>query len=317
MTTQDANPVCRMHFNVTGMSCAACQARVEKVVSGLDGVENVAVNLLKNTMEVTPKDASQANELTQAIEAAVSEAGYGAQRTDPGAKNASAVPSRAETVAAEAAEVKTRLIYSIMFLVLLMYVSMGSMMGLPMPDWLGSHESGLLRGVLQLVLSLPPLFLNRVFFVRGFRALCHRAPSMDSLIAVGAGAAFIYGVWVLAEASYWAGAGQIDHALHLAHGLYFEGAAMIVTLITVGKWLEARAKGRTTDAIEKLAALAPKTAVVLRDGKEVTVAREAVAAGDLVVLKTGASIRARAFPLKRSPAMRSPAPPWFRAADLS
>lgn len=290
MTTQDANPVCRMHFNVTGMSCAACQARVEKVVSGLDGVENVAVNLLKNTMEVTPKDASQANELTQAIEAAVSEAGYGAQRTDPGAKNASAVPSRAETVAAEAAEVKTRLIYSIMFLVLLMYVSMGSMMGLPMPDWLGSHESGLLRGVLQLVLSLPPLFLNRVFFVRGFRALCHRAPSMDSLIAVGAGAAFIYGVWVLAEASYWAGAGQIDHALHLAHDLYFEGAAMIVTLITVGKWLEARAKGRTTDAIEKLAALAPKTAVVLRDGKEVTVAREAVAAGDLVVLKTGASI---------------------------
>ena len=142
MTTQDANPVCRMHFNVTGMSCAACQARVEKVVSGLDGVENVAVNLLKNTMEVTPKDASQANELTQAIEAAVSEAGYGAQRTDPGAKNASAVPSRAETAAAEAAEVKTRLIYSIVFLVLLMYVSMGSMMGLPMPDWLGSHESG-------------------------------------------------------------------------------------------------------------------------------------------------------------------------------
>ena len=109
MTTQDANPVCRMHFNVTGMSCAACQARVEKVVSGLDGVENVAVNLLKNTMEVTPKDASQANELTQAIEAAVSEAGYGAQRTDPGAKNASAVPSRAETVAAEAAEVKTQI----------------------------------------------------------------------------------------------------------------------------------------------------------------------------------------------------------------
>lgn len=290
MTTQDANPVCRMHFNVTGMSCAACQARVEKVVSGLDGVENVAVNLLKNTMEVTPKDASQADELTQAIEAAVSEAGYGAQRTDSGAKNASAAPSRAQTAAAEAAEVKTRLIYSIVFLVLLMYVSMGSMMGLPMPDWLGSHESGLLRGVLQLVLSLPPLFLNRVFFVRGFRALWHRAPSMDSLIAVGAGAAFVYGVWVLAEASYWAGAGQIDHALHLAHGLYFEGAAMIVTLITVGKWLEARAKGRTTDAIEKLAALAPKTAVVLRDGKEVTVAREAVAAGDLVVLKTGASI---------------------------
>ena len=251
MTTQDANPVCRMHFNVTGMSCAACQARVEKVVSGLDGVENVAVNLLKNTMEVTPKDASQANELTQAIEAAVSEAGYGAQRTDPGAKNASAVPSRAETVAAEAAEVKTRLIYSIMFLVLLMYVSMGSMMGLPMPDWLGSHESGLLRGVLQLVLSLPPLFLNRVFFVRGFRALCHRAPSMDSLIAVGAGAAFIYGVWVLAEASYWAGAGQIDHALHLAHGLYFEGAAMIVTLITVGKWLEARAKGESIPVEKK------------------------------------------------------------------
>ena len=286
-------PACRLHFDVTGMSCAACQARVEKVVSGLDGVEAVAVNLLKNTMEVTPKDSTEVDHLTQIIEAAVSEAGYGASRTDGGAKrsgDSSQAPSRAEAAAAEAAEVRTRLIYSITFLVLLMYVSMGSMMGLPMPEWLGSHESGLMRGILQLVLSLPPLFLNRVFFTRGLKALWHRAPSMDSLIAVGAGAAFIYGVWVLSEAAYWAGAGQVDHALHLAHGLYFEGAAMIVTLITVGKWLEARAKGKTTDAIEKLAALAPKTALVLRDGKEVTVAREDVVMGDLVVLKTGASI---------------------------
>lgn len=286
-------PSCRLRFAVTGMSCAACQARVEKVVSKVDGVDSVAVNLLKNSMEVTSHCASpeEKDALTNLIEAAVSEAGYGAERTD--GRKASPEKERASRSAeaeAEARAIRTRLTWSIVSLVLLMYVSMGTMMGLPAPDWLRSDASGLMRGILQLLLSLPPLFLNRVFFTRGLKALVMRAPNMDSLIAVGAGAAFLYGAWVLLEAAYYAGLGETDHALHLAHGLYFESAAMIVTLITVGKWLEARAKGKTTDAIVRLAALAPKTAVVLRDGKESTIPAESVQKGDTVILLTGSTI---------------------------
>ena len=286
-------PSCRLHFAVTGMSCAACQARVEKVVSRVEGVDSVAVNLLKNSMEVNSHCASpeESDALTSLIEAAVSEAGYGAERTD-GRKTSPEKEraSRSVEAEAEARAIRTRLTWSIVSLVLLMYVSMGTMMGLPAPDWLGSDASGLMRGILQLLLSLPPLFLNRVFFTRGLKALVMRAPNMDSLIAVGAGAAFLYGAWVLLEAAYYAGLGETDHALHLAHGLYFESAAMIVTLITVGKWLEARAKGKTTDAIERLAALAPKTAVVLRDGKESTIPAENVQKGDTVILLTGSTI---------------------------
>lgn len=286
-------PSCRLRFAVTGMSCAACQAWVEKVVSKVDGVDSVAVNLLKNSMEVTSHCASpeEKDALTNLIEAAVSEAGYGAERTD--GRKASPEKERASRSAeaeAEARAIRTRLTWSIVSLVLLMYVSMGTMMGLPAPDWLRSDASGLMRGILQLLLSLPPLFLNRVFFTRGLKALVMRAPNMDSLIAVGAGAAFLYGAWVLLEAAYYAGLGETDHALHLAHGLYFESAAMIVTLITVGKWLEARAKGKTTDAIVRLAALAPKTAVVLRDGKESTIPAESVQKGDTVILLTGSTI---------------------------
>lgn len=284
----DAGRTCRLRFDVTGMSCAACQARVEKVTAAVEGVDCAVVNLLKNTMEVETRVADTAA-LTSAIEAAVAEAGYGASRSE-GSDGPKKGPSRAEEAEAAAREVRTRLVWSVGSLVVLMYVSMGAMMGIPMPEWLGRDEAGLMRGVLQLLLSLPPLFLNRVFFIRGFKALWMRAPNMDSLIAVGASAAFIYGCWVLLEASWMAGLGMTEHALHLIHGLYFEGAAMIVTLITVGKWLEARAKGKTTGAIERLVALAPQTAVVLKDGREVVVAREAVKSGDFVVLKTGATI---------------------------
>lgn len=284
----------RLHFDVTGMSCAACQVRVERVVGKVAGVKSVAVNLLKNSMEVVPADASPeaVDALSATICAAVSEVGYGASRSDGGrGKTAGAAkPSRADEARREAAEIRTRLVWSVASLALLMYVSMGVMAGLPAPEWLGSHEAGLLRGVLQLLLSLPALFLNRVFFTRGFKALWNRAPSMDSLIAVGASSAFVYGAWVLLEASLMAGRGQVHEAIELSHGLYFESAAMIVTLITVGKWLEARAKGRTTDALEQLAALAPKTAVVMRDGREVALAVEAVRPGDHVVLLTGSTI---------------------------
>lgn len=286
---------CRLRFAVTGMSCAACQARVEKVVAAVEGVEAVSVNLLKNSMEVTAADPARAETLSAAVAAAVSEAGYGARRED-GAAAGSAAPaarpavSRADEAEREAREVRVRLTASLVFLALLMYVSMGPMAGIPMPQWLGGHEAGLMRGVLQLLLSIPPLALNRAYFTRGLRALWHRAPSMDSLIAVGAGASFLYGCAVLLEAAWAAGAGDAERALRLAHGLYFEGAATIVTLITVGKWLEARARGRTTEAVEKLAALAPKSAVILRDGAEVTVPAGDVVPGDLVLLKTGSAV---------------------------
>lgn len=269
------------------------------------------MNLLKNSMEVTPlilnaesnsatseattdqESVASYDELSATICAAVAEAGYGAKRTDEKtySKMAAAdTPSRADDTKREVLDIKRRLTWSLVSLALLMYISMGSMFGAPMPAGLGDDSGALMRGVLQLLLSLPPLFLNRIFFIRGFQALAHRAPTMDSLVATGAAAAFIYASWLLLESCRLAGLGLTTEALTLVRGLYFESAAMIVTLITVGKWLEARAKGRTTDAIEALAALAPKSAVLLRDGKEVTVAAEDVQVGDLVLLRTGSTI---------------------------
>lgn len=288
----------KLHFTVTGMSCAACSARVEKVSNAVEGVESAVVNLLKNTMEATLKPGADKDETARRIIDAIVEAGYGASTKDantgaaPGAAGASAsAPQSAESVSEQAAlEIRRRLILSLLFLIPLVYVSMGGMMGLPMPGFLAGRENGLVCALLQLLLSIPPLFINRVFFTRGLRALWMRAPNMDSLIAVGAGASFIYGIWVILRMAALAGAGEVDAALHLTHSLYFEGAAMIVTLITVGKYLEARAKGKTAGAIEALMALAPREAVILVDGREKVVPREAVKTGDVVVLRTGATI---------------------------
>ncbi len=285
----------KLHFAVTGMSCAACSARVEKVSNAVEGVESAVVNLLKNTMEATLKPGAEKDETARRIIDAIVEAGYGASTKDantgtaPGAS--ASAPQSAESVSEQAAlEIRRRLILSLLFLIPLVYVSMGGMMGLPMPGFLAGRENGLVCALLQLLLSIPPLFINRVFFTRGLRALWMRAPNMDSLIAVGAGASFIYGIWVILRMAALAGAGEVDAALHLTHSLYFEGAAMIVTLITVGKYLEARAKGKTAGAIEALMALAPREAVILVDGREKVVPREAVKTGDVVVLRTGATI---------------------------
>lgn len=288
----------KLHFTVTGMSCAACSARVEKVSKAVEGVESAVVNLLKNTMEATLKPGAEKDETARRIIDAIVAAGYGASTKDAntgtaaGAAGASAsAPQSAESVSEQAAlEIRRRLILSLLFLIPLVYVSMGGMMGLPMPGFLAGRENGLVCALLQLLLSIPPLFINRVFFTRGLRALWMRAPNMDSLIAVGAGASFIYGIWVILRMAALAGAGEVDAALHLTHSLYFEGAAMIVTLITVGKYLEARAKGKTAGAIEALMALAPREAVILVDGREKVVPREAVKTGDVVVLRTGATI---------------------------
>ena len=288
----------KLHFTVTGMSCAACSASVEKVSNAVEGVESAVVNLLKNTMEATLKPGAEKDETARRIIDAIVAAGYGASTKDAntgtaaGAAGASAsAPQSAESVSEQAAlEIRQRLILSLLFLIPLVYVSMGGMMGLPMPGFLAGRENGLVCAILQLLLSIPPLFINRVFFTRGLRALWMRAPNMDSLIAVGAGASFIYGIWVILRMAALAGAGEVDAALHLTHSLYFEGAAMIVTLITVGKYLEARAKGKTAGAIEALMALAPREAVILVDDCEKVVPREAVKTGDVVVLRTGATI---------------------------
>ena len=288
----------KLRFAVTGMSCAACSARVEKVSNAVEGVDTAVVNLLKNTMEATLMPGVNKEDAARRIIAAIEDAGYGASTKDAALGSAGtsiasnpAAQGNVSNDADKAADgIRQRLIWSLVFLVPLVYVSMGGMMGLPMPSFLAGRENGFVCAILQLLFSIPPLFINRVFFTKGVKALWQRAPNMDSLIAVGAGASFIYGVWVILKMAALAGAGDIDAALHLTHSLYFEGAAMIVTLITVGKYLEARAKGKTAGAIEALMALAPREAVILVEGREKTVPREAVKTGDTVVLRTGATI---------------------------
>ncbi len=273
------------------MSCAACAARVEKVTSGVPQVASATVNLLKNTMAVELAPGADPQAVCEAISAAVGGAGYSAKLHDAHAKLGAAAPaagtrSDEDPLAAH----WRRLCWSAAFLVVLMYVSMGPMVGLPMPSWLDGDENRLVNALLQFLLALPPIFLNRGFFIRGFRALWLRAPNMDSLIAVGAGAALAYGVWTLLLIARLAGRGDAAAAIALSHNLYFEGAATILTLITIGKYLEARAKGKTTGAIEALLALAPREAVVLRNGEEVSVPRDDVKPGDQVVLRTGATV---------------------------
>ena len=269
----------RIKFLVTGMTCAACSARVEKVSSQVPGVEKAEVNLLAGTMVVTADNEN----VKDAIIAAVKNAGYDAtlpgcnQPQSPGKDNSQKMMLR-------------RIIGSAICLVVLMYFTMGHMVGLPMPSWYHGQENALIAALLQLFLTLVPVYLNRSYYSRGLKALWNRAPNMDSLIAVGSAAALIYGVFALFRMSYALGHGDWDTVALYSKNLYFESAAMILTLITVGKFLETRAKGKTGDAIRQLMDLSPKTANVLRDGVEITVAIEDVRVGDVVVVRSGASI---------------------------
>lgn len=288
-----------LRFDVTGMSCSACSARVERAVEALPEARDVAVNLLKNTLTVTAPAES-----AEAIIEAVRRAGYDAMPTGgkrgtngPGASKSAARSmsgSDASPAAREAQRVKremtVRLVGSLLFLIPLMTLSMGPMVGIPLPAWLSHPEGALANAQLQMFLSLGPAYLNRAFFFRGFKALVDRAPNMDSLVAVGSGASYLYGFWALVAMSVALGAGETDRVAHLAHNLYFEGGAMILTLITIGKALEARAKGKTSEAVEKLVNLAPREAIVVRNGREMTVPREEVLAGETVVVKTGMTI---------------------------
>ena len=272
-------------YNVTGMSCAACSARVEKAVAKVPGVQSCSVSLLTNSMGVEGEaDAAE-------IIAAVEEAGYGASaRSGEGSKKAASVSSGEELLKdRETPVLKRRLIVSLCFLVPLMYFSMGHMMwNWPAPSVLEGNHVAL--GILQLLLTVVIMVVNQKFFISGFRSLWHRAPNMDTLVALGAGASFLYSTYALFAMTDAQMAGDMEGVMAYMHEFYFESAAMILALITVGKMLEAHSKGKTTDALKSLMKLAPKTAAVVREGKEVEVPVEQVRTGDIFVVRPGENI---------------------------
>ena len=278
-------------FHITGMTCAACQANITRNVGKLDGVEEVNVSLLANQMTVA-YDEEKTDE--QAIIHAVTEIGYGASGTGTEAQKDSGFgkewQNRREMTEENQKEMKRRLITSVAILIPLMYVAMGPMMSLPVPGFLVGMENSLISALTQLLLTVPVMIINRHFYQSGFKALVKKAPNMDSLVAIGSAAAFVYGVFSMYRMAYGFGHGDMDLVHQYGHELYFESCAMILTLITVGKYLEARSKAKTSDALRKLVDLAPKTAVVLRDGIEQVIPAENVTAGDIVVIKPGGSI---------------------------
>ena len=278
-------------FHITGMTCAACQANITRNVGKLDGVEEVNVSLLANQMTVA-YDEEKTDE--QAIIHAVTEIGYGASGTGTESQKDSGFgkewQDRREMTEENQKEMKRRLITSVAILIPLMYVAMGPMMSLPVPGFLVGMENSLISALTQLLLTVPVMIINRHFYQSGFKALVKKAPNMDSLVAIGSAAAFVYGVFSMYRMAYGFGHGDMDLVHQYGHELYFESCAMILTLITVGKYLEARSKAKTSDALRKLVDLAPKTAVVLRDGIEQVIPAENVTAGDIVVIKPGGSI---------------------------
>ena len=276
-------------FDVTGMSCAACSSRVDKCVRALDGVSDVSVNLLKNSMSVE-FDETAVDDAT--IVAAVEKAGYGASpRVQKEGKREKGKEEK-DTAREEYMKMRKRLISSVIFAVPLFYISMGHMMGWPLPGFFLGTENSMVFALTLFILVLPILFINRKFFINGFRSLWHRSPNMDSLIALGSSAAVVYGVYALYKIASALGHGDMQTAHSFAMDLYFESAGMILTLITLGKFFEARAKGRTSDAIRKLMDLAPKKAVVIRDGVETEIDIDDVIRGDIAVIKAGDSVPA-------------------------
>ncbi len=273
----------KKRFRVGGMSCAACSSHVEKSVSQVNGVSSVQVNLLAGSMSVMYDEAVCSEK--QIIEA-VESGGYTANPEEQAVKpNASD-----DGEDSELKEMKNRIIVSFAFLILLMIFSMGPMVGLPLPGFVSGERHAFALALTQLLLTLPIVIINRKYYTNGFKTLVKRAPTMDSLIAVGSGAALVYGVYTLFKIGYACSSGDFEAAGHHAHDLYFESAGMILTLVTLGKFFEARAKRKTGEAIAALMDLRPQTANVIRDGQEVPVPVEEVAVGDKVVVRGGQSV---------------------------
>ncbi|MEL4861134.1 heavy metal translocating P-type ATPase [Pseudoflavonifractor phocaeensis] len=276
----------REKFTVTGMTCSACSAHVEKAVSKLEGVSGVNVNLLGGIMQVDYDPAAQSPD---SIIAAVVDSGYGAQIPGKAGKKESAtagVPSMEE----ELKGMKHRLIVSFVFLIPLFYLSMGHMMGWPIPHVFHGTQNALIFALTQFLLLLPIMYVNDKYYKVGFKTLAHRSPNMDSLIALGSAAAVIYGVAAIFEIGWGLGHGDLARVERWSMDLYFESAGMILALITLGKYLETRSKGKTGEAISRLMDLAPKTATVLRGGQEAVIPVEEVAVGDLIVVRPGQAI---------------------------
>ena len=268
-------------FDVGGMSCAACSARVEKAVSSLDGVSSCSVSLLTNSMGV--EGSADSAEIIKAVE----NAGYTA--AEKGKENKTAQPNADSLKDTESPKILKRLVASIGFLLVLMYFSMGHMMfGFPLPKFFDSNCVGV--ALVQLLLAAIVMVINQKFFISGFKGVIHRAPNMDTLVALGSATSFVYSTVNLFLMTSAQVAGDSAGAMAYMHDLYFESAAMILTLITVGKLLEAKSKGRTTDALKSLMNLSPKTATLLIDGKEKTVPIEQVKRGDTFVVRPGESI---------------------------
>ena len=274
-------------FDVTGMTCSACSSHVEKSVCKLVGEGNVSVSLLTNSMQVKYDEKKISEE---DIIKAVEDAGYGASVA--GAPAAKKAEKKGTVVDEEIKEMKTRLIISFIFLIPLMYVSMGSMAGLPQPSFLTGHANAVSFAFTQFLMCLPIIYVNRKYFIVGYKTLWHRAPNMDSLIAVGSTAALAYGIFAIYRMSYGLGAGDYALVEKYHMDLYFESSVMILTLITLGKFLETRSRRKTSEAISRLTELAPETAVVERNGVETEIPIEELNAGDIVIVKPGARIPA-------------------------
>ena len=267
-------------YHVTGMNCAACSARVEKAVSKVKGVTSCSVSLLTNSMGV--EGTAESSEVIEAVKAA----GYGASLKNAKEENKEAETGLEDT---QTPLLKKRLIASVVFLIVLMYFSMGHMMwGWPLPAWFTDNHVGM--GLVQMILAAIIMVINQQFFISGFKALWHRSPNMDTLVAMGSMASFVWSVYALLAMTRAQTDGNAELVMEYMMEFYFESAAMILTLITVGKMLEARSKGKTTDALKSLISLAPKTAVVERDGKEVTVSIDEVQKGDIFVVRPGENI---------------------------
>lgn len=287
-------------FDVTGMSCSACSAHVEKSVSKVEGVNGVTVNLLTNSMQVEFDDArTDAGKIIKAVE----EAGYGAsvKSEQDGIRGGTPEESREDAVSMQQkniAAMKRRLVISVIFLIPLMYVSMGHMFyewlgtGLPplTANYLSGNENAVIYAFTQLLLLLPILYVNQKYFRNGFKTLAKKSPNMDSLIAIGATASIVYGIFAIYRIGYGLGHGDPEAVAHYRHDLYFESAGMILTLITVGKYLETKSKGKTSEAITRLMNLAPKTVTVIREGAEQVIDAADVAAGDIFLIKPGEAV---------------------------
>ena len=279
-------------FDVTGMTCSACSSRVEKCVSKLEGVEEVSVNLLTNSMQVEFNDAVIQE---QGIIDAVVHAGYGASvqgKKENSYGKQKEQKAGTDPVKEHMAYMKKRTIWSFIFLIPLMYVSMGHMIGLPLPGFLHGTVNAVGFAMTQFLLCIPVIYINRAYYTKGFGTLFHGAPNMDTLIAVGSTASLVYGIFAIYRMGYGLGVQDLDLVNRYLHDLYFESAVMILALINIGKYLEARSKGKTSEAINKLMDLAPKTALVERSGGVVEIPAEEIQIGDILQVKPGSSVPA-------------------------